>query len=359
MFLNNAWYVAGWDTELIGDRLLARRLLGTDIVFFRGEDGRAAALEDLCCHRLAPLSHGQREGNCLRCMYHGLLFDAQGRCVEVPGQERISDKSRVRSFPVVERDHLLWIWMGEPVLANAEQIADSHRHDADGWQAERGGYIHYKSNVQLITDNLLDFSHLAFVHNKSIGTRKQGSVKPEVDFSAESVRVRFATPADAPPPFARQLSRLPDVVDRFNYYVWNIRGNYFVQDSVIAPAGDGYDSRSPLVMKLHTFIALTPEDENTSHYFWSTAHNDFATEHADVTKQLTRQVAGAFEEDRAIIEAQQRSIDRSPGAPMIAIAADATLMRVRRMLDGMLAAERAQATAVAERPVTARHAGAA
>jgi phenylpropionate dioxygenase-like ring-hydroxylating dioxygenase large terminal subunit len=340
MFLKNAWYVAGWDNELVGEGLLARRLLGIDVVFYRGENGRPVALQDRCCHRLAPLSHGQREGNCLRCMYHGLLFDATGRCVEVPGQERISPKLRVRGFPVVERDHLLWIWMGDPTLADPNQIQDSHWHDSEGWTAERGGYIHYESNVHLITDNLLDFSHLAFVHSKSIGTRKQGGVKPEVDFFEESVRVRFTTLDGAPPPFARKLSMLPDVVDRFNFYVWNIRGYYFAQDSVIAPAGDGYGSSSPLAMKLHTFIALTPEDETSTHYFWSTAHNDFSSGVPDVTRQLTVQVASAFEEDRQIIEAQQRSIDVSPDAQMIAIAADGTLMRIRRTHDAMESAER-------------------
>ena len=345
MFLKNAWYVAAWDSELVGDQLLARRLLGINLVFYRGEDGRAVVMEDRCCHRHAPLSHGQREGNCLRCMYHGLLFDASGRCVEVPGQERISDKLRVRSFPLVERDHLLWIWMGDPALADPATIQDTHWHDTPGWQAERGGYIHYRSNVNLIVDNLLDFSHLAFVHNKSIGTRKQGGVKPEVDFQDESVQVRFTTLEGAPPPFARQLSQLPDVVDRFNYYVWSIRGNYFAQDSVIGPVGEGYRTESPLAMKLHTFIALTPEDADSTHYFWSTSHNDFASDIPDVTRQLTVQVAGAFEEDRDIIEAQQQSISVSPGEPMIAIAADGTLLRVRRMLDGLLAAEQAQASA--------------
>ncbi len=68
-------------------------------------------------------------------------------------------------------------------------------------------------------------------------------------------------------------------------------------------------------MKLHTFIALTPEDADSTHYFWSTAHNDFASDIPDVTRQLTVQVAGAFEEDRDIIEAQQKSISVSPGEP--------------------------------------------
>lgn len=350
MFLKNAWYVAGWDTEIHADTLLARRLLGEDLVIFRGENGAVVALEDRCCHRLAPLSKGQREGNNVRCMYHGLLFDGSGRCVEVPGQDRVPERLCVRSYPVVERDHLIWVWMGRPELATPDTIQDTHWHDSPGWQAERGGYIHYDSNVQLIQDNLLDFSHLGFVHNKSIGTRKQGNIRPDVDFADESVAVRFTTLDSPPPPFVRELSTLPESVDRFNFYVWHIRGNYFVQDSVVAPVGDGYESTDPTTVKLHTFIALTPRDEHTTHYFWSTAHNEFRSSVEELTSKLTVQVAKAFQEDREIIEAQQRSIDAAPHAAMGAIAADGTLLRVRRMLDALLGREAQESSASSVQP---------
>lgn len=340
MYLNSAWYVAGWDAEFGKDALLSRRLLGQDIVFYRRADGALAALEDRCCHRAAPLSKGQQEGDRLRCMYHGLLFDCTGQCVEVPGQERISDKLRVRSYPVEVRDSLVWIWMGHPDDANPDEIRHIHWANKDGWSVEEGGYLRYASGVQLIADNLLDFSHLGFVHGKSIGTRKQGSVRPETEFGDESVAVRFTTLNSAPPAFARELGKLPETIDRFNYYVWHIRGNLFVQDSVMAPVGGGYGSEDPVAMKLHTFIALTPCDETTTHYFWATAHNSFASNVHDVTSKLKEQVAIAFNEDREIIEAQQTVISARPDAPMIAIAADATLLKVRRILDALLAAER-------------------
>ena len=336
MFLKNAWYVAAWDTEVGTGQLLARRLLGTDVLLYRGENGKIVALQDRCCHRLAPLSHGQIEGNCVRCMYHGLVFDPSGSCVEIPGQDRISPKSRVRSFPVAEVDHLIWIWMGEPERADERNIPDTHWHDCEGWSAERGNYSRFRANFLLIADNLLDFSHLAFVHNKSIGSRKQGSVKPSVEYGEEIIYVRFMTPDSPPPPFAKQLSQLPSTVDRFNYYSWRIRSNYFAQDSVIAPVGEGYESQSDLTMKLHTFIALTPETENSTHYFWSTSHNHFTSFVEDLTIQLTRQVAQAFEEDRAVIELQQCTLEREPQAEMVAIAADATLLRARRMLDELV-----------------------
>jgi vanillate O-demethylase monooxygenase subunit len=339
MFLKNCWYIAAWDTEVAAAGLFTRKILGVQVVLFRGEDGKVAALEDKCCHRLAPLSHGRVEGSCVRCMYHGLMFDSSGKCVDVPGQERINDKLRVRGFPVVERDHFLWIWMGDPALADASLIHDSHWHGCASWKAERGNYMHYKSNSQLIADNLLDFSHLAFVHRNSIGSAQQAAVKPVVERLDSAIRIKYFTMASPAPAFAKKLTKLPDIVDRFQTYTWNIKGNYFAQDSVIACVGEGPETSSETSMRLHTVIALTPETETTTHYFWSTAHNDFNPEIEDLTQVLTRQVASAFEEDLAIIEAQQRVIEETAEATMIAIPADAALMQVRWMLDKLLQEE--------------------
>ena len=342
MSLKNAWYVAAWDTEITSEALFVRRILGLPVVFYRGEDGVAVALEDKCCHRLAPLSHGQREGNCLRCMYHGLMFDASGRCVEVPGQERIGAHLKVRSFPLVERDRLLWIWMGDPARADPAAIHDAHWHDSADWKAGRGGYIHYASSFQLIADNLLDFSHLAFVHNKSIGTRKFAEVAPKIEVLDEAVRITYYTPSAATAPFARALTQLPDVTDRIQLYTWHLRGCYFSQDSITALPGEGMETSDPRAMRLHTMIALTPETETTTHYFWSSAHNDFNPEIADLTARLVVEVGRAFDEDRLIIEAQQRVIDESPGSKMMAIRADIALTDVRKMLDRLLAEEKAR-----------------
>lgn len=339
MFLKNCWYVAAWDTEIGETGLFTRKILGIQVLLYRAEDGSVAALEDRCCHRLAPLSAGRVEGSCVRCMYHGLMFDATGKCVDVPGQDRISDKLKVRSFPVVVRDHFIWIWMGDPALAEPSLIYDSHWHDTPGWKAERGGYMHYDADARLIADNLLDFSHLAFVHRNSIGSSQQALVKPEVDRMSSGVRIKYYTLSSPAPSFARKLSKLPELVDRFQTYTWNIKGNYFAQDSVIARVGEGPTTESADSMRLHTAIALTPESETSAHYFWSTAHNDFNPDIPDLTSVLTKQVASAFEEDRSIIEAQQHVISNSTEVDMIGIPADGALMHVRREFDKLVAAE--------------------
>jgi phenylpropionate dioxygenase-like ring-hydroxylating dioxygenase large terminal subunit len=130
MLVYNAWYIGAWADELKPQGVLGRTLLELPVVFYRGEDGRAYALEDRCCHRALPLSHGCVIGDQLQCGYHGLVYDHNGICVKVPGQERVPAQAKVRSYPVVEQDQMLWIWMGEPALADASIIL--HRRYATG-----------------------------------------------------------------------------------------------------------------------------------------------------------------------------------------------------------------------------------
>ena len=171
MFLRNAWYVACWSHELSGDGMLARRMLGEDVLLYRLASGGVAVLADRCSHRLAPLSLGRREGDAVRCMYHGLLFDGGGRCLEIPQQDRIPDRAHIRCFPVVERDLFVWVWMGDPALAQGVSPPDCHRQDDPAWRSIPAT-MDYAADYRLIMDNLLDFSHLTYVHETSLGGSK-------------------------------------------------------------------------------------------------------------------------------------------------------------------------------------------
>jgi phenylpropionate dioxygenase-like ring-hydroxylating dioxygenase large terminal subunit len=108
VFVRNAWYVAAWADQL-GEQVLARRICNDPVVLFRQKDGKVAALEDRCCHRAAPLQYGQVVRRGLQCGYHGLVFDGTGQCVHIPWQEQIPADARVRSYPVMEKDALIWI----------------------------------------------------------------------------------------------------------------------------------------------------------------------------------------------------------------------------------------------------------
>ena len=113
-------------------------------------------------------------------MYHGLLFDTTGRCVEIPSQNFIPPAARVRAFPVVERFKWVWVWMGDPDKADESLIPDTHYNDDAGWRGTPG-YMHYDANYLLITDNLLDFSHLSYVHETTLGgSAKYAEIRPKV-----------------------------------------------------------------------------------------------------------------------------------------------------------------------------------
>ncbi len=171
-FVENTWYAAAWETELEDNNgCMARTICEIPLVLFKTEDQGYAALDDRCCHRAAPLSIGRVEGNCIRCMYHGLLYDPSGKVTEIPGQANIPASMKVRSYPLCSKGGMLWIWMGDPELANQDDIYDfAPLSQPDQWRGfDKRDYLHYDANWLLIVDNLSDFSHVAFVHTNTLG----------------------------------------------------------------------------------------------------------------------------------------------------------------------------------------------
>ena len=165
-FPKNTWYAAIWSKDL-ADKPVARTFLGEAVVLYRGKSGKAAALEDRCCHRAAPLSLGEVEGDNLRCGYHGLTFAADGACVAIPSQATVPSGARVRAYPVAERWNTVWIWMGDPARADDSKIVELPWLADPGWTATPG-YLRIDANAQLLVDNLLDYTHVAHLHRATI-----------------------------------------------------------------------------------------------------------------------------------------------------------------------------------------------
>src|SRR5262249_26936516 len=203
MFLRNYWYVVASDHE-IGRQPLRRIILGEPIVLFRLQDGAPVAFEDRCAHRHLPLSMGKLIGDTLQCHYHGLRYDKTGACVRVPGQDMIPRSAKVKSYPVVERYRWLWIWMGDPALADPDKITDFHWFDDPDWGAQ-GRYLHVQGNLPLIVDNLLDLTHLVFVQETTIGNSALvDNAAVKVARAGDHVRVtRWILDSPAPPPFVK------------------------------------------------------------------------------------------------------------------------------------------------------------
>src|SRR5262245_60969560 len=153
-FLLNCWYMAGWSHEVPEGGTLARRLVDLPLVFYRMSGGKPAALIDRCPHRFAPLSRGKVMGDNLRCGYHGLTFDKNGTCVHNYFAGPTPPSAKVRAFPVVERDHIIWLWPGDPAAADPAQIPSFPAHDDPSYDYIWGrSYV--PAHFELVTDNLM------------------------------------------------------------------------------------------------------------------------------------------------------------------------------------------------------------
>ena len=93
-YLQHVWYCSALGTE-VTNTPLARTICEKPIVFYRGESGKAVALEDRCAHRQAPLSLGRVQGDDIECGYHGFVFDCAGACVYVPRQDTVPKSAMV------------------------------------------------------------------------------------------------------------------------------------------------------------------------------------------------------------------------------------------------------------------------
>lgn len=340
MFVRNCWYVAAWSDEL-GRQPLAQIYLNEPVVLFRKEDGTPVAMEDRCPHRRAPLSRGKVVGDCIQCGYHGFVFDADGTCIEVPGQDRIPPGADIRVYPLVERHKLIWIWMGDPEKADPNLIHDHifERLDHPNWRA-KGERLHLKCNYMLLVENLLDMLHLAFVHTTTIGNPSvsSGDVDTKITRGDDFVRAERWIMDQPPPPAFAAAGGFEGNIDR--WHVANFAPPSSVRIDVggaVAGSGARNGDYSQAIQR-HNINAVTPETETTTHYFWADANDSWEGNQA-ITERFFKQVHTAFLEDIDILEAQQRTIEFDPDAPEVDLAVDAAGLHGRRIVQDMVASE--------------------
>ena len=353
MWLRNCWYVIAWDHEIPDGGFLARTVLGEPLLVYRRANDACTVLEDRCCHRHAPLSRGRREGDCVRCGYHGLKFGPDGACVEVPGMERAPATARVRSYPAAVKNHWLFVWMGDAALADPQMLPDNFSCDHPDWKY-RPGYMHYPTPYLLICDNLLDFSHLTYVHESTLGgSTAIARARPTVTrLSAPGQRglnVLRRVPGVPPPPYYSRIRTIEGLVERWFDYDFLLPGTLIMRSGG-RPMADAPDDLSNAV-QLHSCQTLTPETESTTHYFFQQAHRADQGDET-VTEGIFQSLLTAFEEDRAMIGAQHRVIAMGPAARMVPLWMDSALLQFRQMIEDEVAREAANGQA--SRPSTDR-----
>jgi phenylpropionate dioxygenase-like ring-hydroxylating dioxygenase large terminal subunit len=345
-WIRDCWYVIAWDYEVPeaqSSEIFTRTVLNEPIVVYKTSDGSLVALEDRCCHRGAPLSKGRREGDCLRCGYHGLKFDAHGACVEAPGIPIIPEKARVRTYPVALQNRWIFVWMGDPKKADIALLPDNFSNNHPEWE-NKPGYLHYDTPYLLICDNLLDFSHLSFVHEKTLGGSPMIALAiPTIEKTVDhygvqnGIRVSRHVPNVPAPPFFQRFRNFTEPLDRWFIYDFVLPGTLLMQSGG-RPTSDAKDDLSRAV-QLHSCQTLTPETSGSTHYFFQQSHkrSGLGVDEANaITESIYSSLVGAFNEDRDMISAQHRNLLLNPEAPMLTLAMDSALIQFRRLIEQKL-----------------------
>jgi phenylpropionate dioxygenase-like ring-hydroxylating dioxygenase large terminal subunit len=340
MFLRNIWYVAAFSADLKpGDRL-ARRILDEPVVLYRTESGKACALLDRCSHRAMPLSAGHVDGEVLRCAYHGVEFGTDGHCVHVPGQTRVPPAANVRAYPLLERDEFLWIWMGDPALADPDLVMPSPEHRDPAW-SWRPYSMHVKANWQLLVDNILDLTHVAYIHAKTIGgnPKTHFGAPMSVQFDDGKVSLLRKMPDSVPPPTYVEAGGFQGRVDRWQQVDYQPgTGNVLRVNAGACEVGTGaYEGRRDNGFVLVNIHGITPETETTTHYIWTICTN--APKDSGVPDRLFDGFYATICEDEAALALQQARNSDLPEMPFVGIASDGAVNRARRLLEQMHEAE--------------------
>lgn len=346
MFPKNTWYVACTPDE-IAEKPLGRTICGHPVALYRGAGGKVAALEDFCPHRGAALSLGEVVGDNLMCGYHGLVMGCDGKTVSMP-QQRVGGFPCIRSYPVIEKHGFIWIWPGEPTLADEALIPDLFWADHPEW-AFGGGLYHVNCDYRLMIDNLMDLTHEAYVHVGSIGQDEidESPVKTRME-GEEVVTSRIMHNVSAAP-FWQAAMRANGLDDQAQVDRWQMSRFtapcHVMIDVGVALAGKGANEADPSD-KVAAIVVdfMTPETESSHWYFWGMARH-FKPDDPALTDQIRIGQGKIFNQDLAVLEAQQRNHQHFPERRLLSLNIDAGGMRARRILDEMIRAETEEVTA--------------
>lgn len=332
------WWVAASSDELAPGRLLARRLLGHDLALYRKRDGTPVALEDRCVHRGLPLSRGWLEDDHVVCGYHGFRYAEHGACVHVPTQAQIPARAAVRAFPVVEKPPFVWIWTGDPALADAARVPVYPWLNDAGW-VHALGHLRIACNYMALKENVLDLTHFAYAHRSSFEMDDDYGAPPRCTVEDGKVYFRQSFLGKPLPPFYGDhcgLGRKP--VDRHDEGISHSPAEH-VFTARIVDGDPAPGRRAEYFVRFHHMT--TPETPSSHHYWWVMARDHGLGDEARAW--MSAVITAGFEEDRVILEAIQQRIDDCEDPSRlreVSVLADTAGLQARRQLESLLARER-------------------
>lgn len=339
-FLKNTWYLAALSTEVNSKNLMHRKIIGESVLLYRKENGEIAAIHDRCPHRFAPLSKGTRARDQIMCNYHGLTFNEHGECTHSPhGNGKIPKACKVKSFKTEEQYGFIWIWMGDQSKADTNKIVDCSLIAKQPDSATGYIYMHNKCNYQLLTDNIMDLTHIDHLHGPLINTKgKLSPLIPNVKENNDDVSVRWdwlATPAMKL--LSDHLARPEDRANMFFQVDWHAPAVMYLRVGAVQDSED-YDKDG---IVLYDYHIMTPETEFSTHYFFFSTRNYLLDDSEYNTAKMEGMQHAFVDEDKPMIEAQQEEMGEHDFWELdpVLLSSDAGGIRVRRKLSSLMEAE--------------------
>lgn len=334
--IRNAWYAVALSAE-VGRAPLGRDVMETSLVLYRDQAGTAVALQNRCCHRSFPLAHGRLEGDAIRCGYHGLLYGSDGRCLEIPMQDSVPARLCLRRYPLIERPPFLWAWFGAPEAADPALLPHPPWLGDPAWDLYVG-YLAIAASYVHLHENLLDLSHLSFLHEKTFGTPEYARAPVELEVNGSDIQVWRHVECHLPDIYAVPLAWQGERVRRSSgsrFVAPGLHVNTGILANLERPAEPGVALPTIKVAQV-----ITPVDRGRVHYWFAGCRN-FARNDPAIDAFMCKAQVAAFSEDQFAMEAIARlaAIDRAEPFVEQHIPTDAAGIAMRRHLRALAAAE--------------------
>jgi phenylpropionate dioxygenase-like ring-hydroxylating dioxygenase large terminal subunit len=356
VLVRNAWYVAGLAREFPVLALQGQVVAEKPLVLWRTAEGTVVAFDERCCHKRMPLSQGRLiAGGLLECAYHGLCYDAAGRCVRIPSHPdgRIPPQAKLRAFPVKEQDGLVWVWPGDPARAGAARPPRLPEIADPAWETADTGPMPVPANSLLLIENLLDISHFYPLHDGNIGDVANSRIPVRLEEGIRDGNAFVGTVREArgyrQPPFLEDYFGY-DRVDRDHSHLLLSPAATRVEMRVWPEGRHGEAGLERGYVIIHTH---TPVDRGN--HVWRLIVNMPAGQKCkfDPARSAVARFMETFPaviaEDRWALEQQQRMFGYpDDGYREVFLRPDRALRRAREILTALERAEQTRQSAAAE-----------
>ena len=297
--IKNSWYVLDWSKD-VGPELKNRVVINQDLVYFRTKNGTVSVLQNRCAHRCFPLHRSTlHENDTIQCGYHGLTYNTEGECVQIPSALDLNPSFiSIHKYPVVEKSPMVWVWPGDPEKADPKLIPDYDWINEDQW-GYGNGFYEVKGNYLAIHENLMDITHFQYLHGAALGTPKHAESKIEVTVKENTVDNYRVNEGEPVPDLHREATGLKDAPITRHAHSTFISPGFHNAVALFEDKQGTNNGRIEYSPRILHFI--TPETQYTSFYWWMFARDFSAPDkkldqwYSDVTRKV-------FEEDKDAIE---------------------------------------------------------